>query len=466
MKKIIGIPRLSFLLFISVFSLFVTLNINYVSVIAGGKPSIIKYRQNGENLNIAFTGIKAPEEKKTKVFIGDQSFSVDDIKNSSDYKEGISYIFVVDVSGSVQTAQYQLMEEIMGALVKKSNTGNIKIFIVGDKVIPFDTASGSNDDMVDKIRTIRDRAVEAGVYQTSLYDGIVTALKESEKDNEINLVSAMVVFSDGFEEKRDGRTIGEVEDAIKESRIPVYTVPVAPGVDIGGGQDTNEILSSFARLSNGGEAISSSDVFDVNSVAKKIDESVGKINIANISLKQLKSGNDTRDLKLEYAGESDRVELDISDLDFSNIASSDDNGGVKADSVDVASNKKSLPLVPIVIGVSVLAVGGIAFIFIQSMNSGKFTLVFDMGNRNVKKVMKDKFIIGRDDVKSHFAMPGDNMLSSMHCMIYTNNKNLYIKDLDSTNGTYLNGKKVTGSSPLSKGDILLIGSIEMKISWE
>ena len=100
------------------------------------------------------------------------------------------------------------------------------------------------------------------------------------------------------------------------------------------------------------------------------------------------------------------------------------------------------------------------------MKSGKVTLMFDMGNGFVRKTMKDKFVIGRDSSKADFSMPTDNMLSSMHCMIYMNNKNLYIKDLDSTNGTYLNGKKLKGSQILSKGDIILVGSVEMKFSWE
>lgn len=218
-----------------------------VSPKAANNVKIQKYEQKGEKLNIAFSGIKDPKEKNTKVIIGEQEFQVDKIENAEDYGKGISYIFLVDVSGSVSRKQYDFMEHIMKSLVKKSNVDNIKIILVGETVKFFDNESGKKDTMIDKIKSIRERAYEAGTAQTNLYKGIVDALEAANNDSEMNLVRSLVIFSDGFEEKGDSLTQNEVLNAVREQRVPVFTVPVESGISVGGDEDTNEILSSFAR---------------------------------------------------------------------------------------------------------------------------------------------------------------------------------------------------------------------------
>ena len=169
-------------------------------------------------------------------------------------------------------------------------------------------------------------------------------------------------------------------------------------------------------------------------------------------------------MKFFYGDKTDSIELDISKLKLS--AGNSLSGGGENTTVLVEEKKDSFPIVWIAVGIGAVILIVIAILIIKNMKSGKVTLMFDMGNGFVRKTMKDKFVIGRDSSKADFSMPTDNMLSSMHCMIYMNNKNIYIKDLDSTNGTYLNGKKLKGSQILSKGDIILVGSVEMKFSWE
>ena len=48
-------------------------------------------------------------------------------------------------------------------------------------------------------------------------------------------------------------------------------------------------------------------------------------------------------------------------------------------------------------------------------------------------------------------------MSQLHARVFRRDGDVYVEDLGSTNGTYLNQKKVTAAVPLRKGDQLQIG---------
>ena len=51
----------------------------------------------------------------------------------------------------------------------------------------------------------------------------------------------------------------------------------------------------------------------------------------------------------------------------------------------------------------------------------------------------------------------DSFISSVHCRVFGQNSEWMVEDLGSTNGTYLNDKKVTAPTVLSTGDVLRVG---------
>lgn len=73
------------------------------------------------------------------------------------------------------------------------------------------------------------------------------------------------------------------------------------------------------------------------------------------------------------------------------------------------------------------------------------------------KLIKDKAIIGRSNnadiiVHSHKA-------SRYHCEIYKENNTFYIRDLNSSNGTYINNVEIIGVQKLDENDVLEVGDI-------
>lgn len=51
----------------------------------------------------------------------------------------------------------------------------------------------------------------------------------------------------------------------------------------------------------------------------------------------------------------------------------------------------------------------------------------------------------------------DRFASTIHCRIYSRGNSYYVEDMNSTNGTYLNGNKVDGEAALHDLDELAIG---------
>lgn len=77
-------------------------------------------------------------------------------------------------------------------------------------------------------------------------------------------------------------------------------------------------------------------------------------------------------------------------------------------------------------------------------------------------VLYDELVIGRSLQKCGFVVH-DPAVSATHCAILFKYDSLFVKDLDSSNGTFLNGEKIDGMLPVKDGDKLLIGRTIMKI---
>jgi pSer/pThr/pTyr-binding forkhead associated (FHA) protein len=75
----------------------------------------------------------------------------------------------------------------------------------------------------------------------------------------------------------------------------------------------------------------------------------------------------------------------------------------------------------------------------------------------------EKTTVGRvEDNSFQIAEPS---VSSHHCEVLLRGNDVIIKDLSSTNGTYINGEKIS-ESPIKPGQILRLGQVEMRLETD
>jgi pSer/pThr/pTyr-binding forkhead associated (FHA) protein len=77
--------------------------------------------------------------------------------------------------------------------------------------------------------------------------------------------------------------------------------------------------------------------------------------------------------------------------------------------------------------------------------------------------LADELTIGRAS-GCQIALEDDKAVSQLHARLFRKDGRLFLEDLGSTNGTYLNAKKVSGPVALHRGDRLQIGRTVLEVT--
>jgi pSer/pThr/pTyr-binding forkhead associated (FHA) protein len=77
--------------------------------------------------------------------------------------------------------------------------------------------------------------------------------------------------------------------------------------------------------------------------------------------------------------------------------------------------------------------------------------------------LDDELTIGRSP-GCGVAMPDDIYTSTLHARLFRRNDQLWVEDLGSTNGTFVNSEQMSQAVRLGKGDLLQIGSTVFEVS--
>ncbi len=96
----------------------------------------------------------------------------------------------------------------------------------------------------------------------------------------------------------------------------------------------------------------------------------------------------------------------------------------------------------------------------------RFTRVGPNEGQVYHATLGNPVVIGRKADLATLAFPEDDLLSGRHCEIIRRDSGLFINDLGSTNKTYVNGVMIVGYHKLEQDDVIYIGSMELRISWD
>lgn len=76
--------------------------------------------------------------------------------------------------------------------------------------------------------------------------------------------------------------------------------------------------------------------------------------------------------------------------------------------------------------------------------------------------LADELTVGRA-AGCHITLD-DTYISQLHARVYSRDGQVFVEDLGSTNGTYLNRSKVDGPTPVGQGDHIQVGSTVMELT--
>lgn len=69
-----------------------------------------------------------------------------------------------------------------------------------------------------------------------------------------------------------------------------------------------------------------------------------------------------------------------------------------------------------------------------------------------------KFLVGREE--DYHLRPNSDLVSRHHCVFTSDEYSIRLRDLGSTNGTFVNGERIRGQVILKEGDRVVIGKLE------
>ena len=70
--------------------------------------------------------------------------------------------------------------------------------------------------------------------------------------------------------------------------------------------------------------------------------------------------------------------------------------------------------------------------------------------------------LGRDG-RNDLVLDGDEFASARHARIEPRGDGVWVSDLGSTNGTYVNGERIEGARRLAPGDVLRVGETDLRL---
>ena len=65
--------------------------------------------------------------------------------------------------------------------------------------------------------------------------------------------------------------------------------------------------------------------------------------------------------------------------------------------------------------------------------------------------------------QNDLVLTGDDFASARHARIEVRGDGVWVQDLESTNGTYVNGSRVAGAQRLDHGDVLRVGETDLRV---
>jgi len=415
--------------------------------------------------------------------VGKEQAQITEVKSFADSGEGVAYILLIDVSRSLRRQQFAQMREALEILVSNmQQRDRAAIITFGEDCVLLADFTANKDDLKARLESLG-----PSDNRTRFHAGLVRALDMSQrKDPGLPDRRVIVVLTDGKDEG-SGLAVEDVMGKIRQVHVPIYAIGYS-GLPGGERQQYLEILHRLSRTSGGvyREAGSGS----LRDIYLEMEQTIRRVYVAKLMCPACPADGQTYRLQINLEV-GDRALADSMELAMlpAPIATSP--------SPTPATQHKPWWKLPwwgyaavgfVVLGLVLAAMAATRRrkhgVIEQPADADELsTLIQPRTRLSVELPLRitvmrgpeagtayelrlvDNAIIGRK-TNSDLVLAGDPDVSGEHCELKLVDGRVLIRDLQSTNGTLVNGIPLSGRCRLESGDTIGIGHNELRVSFK
>lgn len=418
------------------------------------------------------------------------------IENLETSGAGVAYVFAIDVSRSLTSQQFQVLQAAVSNWIDSMEEGDrAAILTFGTDTRVVRDFTGDKASLKEVTGTL---APTDG--DTQLHLGLIRALElASRNEQDLPAYRVIVALSDGMDDFVGGPTNDEVLARIRDYPVPVFALGLSKARSTKENEDALKSFGAIARAS-GGEFVFASPN-DLASAYDAARERIRSVHVLKLSCPTCPA--DGRIQRLDVAWRDGTRSL-VDGIDV-RLASSKPPPARSVDQLasepkpDVASIP--LPLFAVAGGGAAIVLGGLLYARrrrrpqsapsaaerdgsahglgaepeiegVAATAAGETPEGIEihlvptkagLENRNLRGVLVGELVIGRDP-RCDLVISDDLEVSAQHCVLVRRQDHVILRDIDSTNGTPLNGVPVLGGHRLEIGDLIVIGRTEFRFS--
>ncbi|MCI8967196.1 MAG: FHA domain-containing protein [Lachnospiraceae bacterium] len=418
----------------------------------------------------------------------------------------IHSIILLDNSLSITETNREKIKNILKQYVQRMPENEVVSLAVFGEEIQF-LAERSND--VNEMVQLVD-AIEFQNQDTYLTDYLFQLLDKIEKDLEF---TRFVVISDGVDNKAIGITKEELTSKLREISRPIYTIGHIYKENI------DELKNMFAlSRATGGKELLIEDFEDIDTIEEEIHD-FSKIYGVKMTIPSNVMDGEQRNVLFEIHTNDGNIELTgtvsmpfglIEETESTIESETETESESEPESIPMSEPESIPEPEPIpepeentidaktIVGVVILVAAGVALIVYQAKRkkeknnsrtankhkeknidikeaeeenettilAGRYLLILrDMSDpeRIFRYPMDGRVVVGRNVDMVQIAIDYNLTISGRHCEFYIKNNRFFVRDLDSANHTYLEGKMVKGEMEIVSGNTVRLGEVEFGV---
>ncbi|MHC1761981.1 MAG: VWA domain-containing protein [Negativicutes bacterium] len=445
--------------------------------------------------------VKGLQKEDLQANLDSRAIKISRIIPFEDTQEGIGYVLLVDVSKSLSVAQFRQMQETIAAFVDAmSERDQAALVTFGSEVKLIQEFSPNRSKIKEKLAALRPSDEE-----TAFYNGLDKAIAAASAGNaEVPVRRVVITLSDGVNDLTGGVGKGDISSRLTRDPVPLFLIGYVQGAPTPEEESAIGVMKDFANQSGGRyydgrggnwrgiyfaitRSIRSAFVIEADATGFRSEGTVYPFELSLMSANRTW----TSSIQLTVPAGGTIAPATETAATAKKPSGTEKPGETKEGSIGLYAG--------IVIVTAMLAAvwfwsrrrrsGSVSAmpelskpLEAVAVSAGEGSAVADLTAppgvlmrltrihegpppHQLEFEIVDRVVLGSDPAVSHLVFDNDSDIAPAHCVIFFEGGRLYLQDLASPQGTFLNGVTLTSRQCIAEQDVLKIGRTEMRITF-